>query len=131
MGNQAVDAFNRGDLGAVLALTDPDVEIASRLAVIEGGYHGHDGVRRWWQDLYGVFPDWNVEVVEMRERGDLTLATLRTSGHGVGSEVPVEQDLWQVTRWRDKKILRLAFYDTEAEAYAAADLSEQDAHADS
>ena len=48
---QAYDALNRRDLPAYLALMDADVEAVPRVAVIEGGYHGHDGIRRWWEHL--------------------------------------------------------------------------------
>ena len=43
---RVVDAFNRRDLDAYLAVMDDDVEIVSLLAAMEGGYHGHDGLRR-------------------------------------------------------------------------------------
>src|SRR5689334_12570316 len=44
----AVDAMNERDLDAYLVLMDEDVEVASRIAAMEGGLHGHDGIRRWW-----------------------------------------------------------------------------------
>ena len=54
---QSVDAFNRRDLEAFLALMDVDVEAVSRLVAIEGGYRGHDGIRRWWGNLLEAIPD--------------------------------------------------------------------------
>ena len=57
---RVLDAFNRGNVEAVLALLDEDVEVVSRLAPIgEGRYHGHDGFRGWRQNLRDVFPDWH------------------------------------------------------------------------
>jgi hypothetical protein len=55
---RAVDAFNRRDLDAFVALTDDDVEVIPRSAALEGRdhYHGHDGVRRWLKDLFGSLP---------------------------------------------------------------------------
>ena len=74
-------AFRRlqpgADLDAVLALTDEDIEAVPRVGLMEGSYHGHDGLRRWWEDLFGVYPDFAMEVVEVRDLGDLTLAALR------------------------------------------------------
>ena len=48
------DAFNRRDIDAFLALTDPDVEFTLLLLKMEGGeaYPGHDGVRSWWENLF-------------------------------------------------------------------------------
>ena len=53
LAQQAFDDFNRRDMGAFLALMDADVEAVSRLVAMEGGYHGHDGIRHWWQNLLG------------------------------------------------------------------------------
>jgi hypothetical protein len=39
----AVDALNQRDLDGFLALMDEEVHTESRLATMEGGYHGHDG----------------------------------------------------------------------------------------
>jgi len=54
---------------------DDDVEAVSLLVAMEGGYHGHAGIRRWWQDLLDVFPDYTAQLAdEVHELGDLTLA---------------------------------------------------------
>jgi hypothetical protein len=37
---------------------DADVEAESRLVAMEGGYHGHDGIRHWWQQLFDAWPDY-------------------------------------------------------------------------
>ena len=47
------------------------VEVESRLVAIEGGYHGHEGMRRWWQDFLGTFPDYKIEIEEIRDLGDV------------------------------------------------------------
>jgi ketosteroid isomerase-like protein len=121
---RAFDAFNRRDLDAFLARMDADVEAVSQLVAIEGGYHGHDGMRRWWDSVLGVAPDLTYELVEVRDPGDLTVAAVRNRGHGAGSDVPFDQTLWQVARWRDKKIVWWKTYGTEAEAFEAGGLSE-------
>ena len=81
---EVLDAFNQRDLGSFLALMDDDVEANSRLAPMEGGYHGHEGIRRWWQNLLAAFPDLTVEVVEVRNFGEATLGILRNRGRGGG-----------------------------------------------
>ncbi len=55
-------AVNRRDLEAFLGLMDEAVEAMPRLVSIEGGYHGHEGVRRWWKSLFDAFPDYSVEI---------------------------------------------------------------------
>ena len=129
---RAVDAFNRRDLDALLALADEDVEVFSRLAPIEESrYHGHEGILRWQQDLYDVFPDWHAELLDVRDFGDFTMGVMRVRGHGGESGVPVDQVVWQVAEWRNGKLVWLSSHDSEAGALEAVGLSEQDAHADS
>jgi ketosteroid isomerase-like protein len=120
----AVDAINERDLGAYLALMDEDVEVVSRIAAMEGGLHGHDGIRRWWDSWFGAFPDYDIEVVEVRDLGDAVLATLRAVGHGGGSGVPFEDNVWCASRWRSGKCMWWQMFYTEAEALEAAGLSE-------
>ena len=130
---RSVDAFNRRDLDAYLALMDDDVEGIPRAVAMEGGdhYHGHDGVRRWWKDLLDVFPDFTVEVVEVRDLGDSTLAAVRSLGHGAGSEVLLEDTFWGAHRWRRGKCVSWRYFQTRSEALKAVGLSEQDAYVDS
>ena len=124
LAQQAFDALNRRDLGAFLALMDADVEAESRLAAMEGGYRGHDGIRHWWQNLLSAFPDYTVETVEARERGNLTLATLRGRGHGADSDTPFVDTVWVVVEWRGKKAVRWRVLSTEAAALEAVGLVE-------
>jgi len=121
---RAADAFNRRDLAAFLALVDPGVDFTTRFVERGGSYQGHDGVRTWWEDLMRVFPDFSVEVVEVRDLGDLEIVRLRVRGHGVGSDTPIEEDIWQVIKWRNEKIVSSRNYGNEAEALEAAGLSE-------
>jgi len=120
--HRALDAYNRRDLDAVLALMDEDVEAVSRLVAIEGGHHGHAGVRRWWENLFDVLPDITVGVIEVRDFGNLTLAALRLGGHSAGSETPFEEAVWQLAEWRDGKSVWWQVFLTEAKALDAAGL---------
>ena len=129
--HRCVDAFNRRDLDALLAVMDDDVEVVSRLVAIEGSLNGHDGMRRWWKSWFDVWPDYKIEVVEVRDLRDVTLATLRALGHGAGSDVPFEDLAWQLARWRRGKCVLWRVFNNRDEALEALDLSEQDAHADS
>jgi ketosteroid isomerase-like protein len=130
---RAIDAFNRRDLDALMALMDDDVEFVVRQTAMEGesSHRNHDGVRRWWNSLFDVFPDYNVEVVEVRDLGDLTFATIHLRGHGAGSAAPTDQAIWIMVRSRRGKAVWWHTSDTRAEVLEAVGLSEQDAHADS
>ena len=118
------DALNQRDLDAALALMHGDVEFGSRLAAMEGGFHGHEGVRRWWQTILDASPDRTVEVVEARDLGDVTLTLARARGHGALSHIPYEETVWSVARWRDKKAVWWGVFPTKAEALEAAGMRE-------
>ncbi len=113
---RAYEAFNRRDLDAFVALMDPEVDFTTRFTDRSGPYEGHDGVREWWEDLLRVFPDFKVEVVEVRDLGDLTLNALRVRGHGMGSDTPFEETIWQVGKWRNGRSVSWHSYGSESEA---------------
>ena len=121
---RAIDAINRRHLGAFLPLMDEDVEAVSRIVSVEGGLHGHDGIRRWWENWFDVFPDYQIEVVDVRDLGDLIVAALRALGHGAGSDLPFEDTIWLASRWRRGKCVWWRIFNTADEALEAAGLRE-------
>jgi hypothetical protein len=128
---RGIDDFNRRDLDAYLARMDDEVEYVPRVGSMEGSYHGRDGIRRFWENLLGVWPDLSVQIRQVRDFGDVTLATLDSRGQGAGSEVPWDWTVYQIVRWRQQKAVWLGHFGTREEALEAVGLSEQDAHADS
>jgi len=118
------DAFNRRDWVAFVALADDEIDVESRLVVMEGAFHGHEGLRRWWDSFLGTFPDYTIEIDELRDLGDVTLAHLRGWGHGAGSSTPLVDPVWQPLRWRDGKCVWWRNCSTEEEALEAAGLRE-------
>jgi len=121
---RSIDAVNRRDLGALLALMDKDVEAVPRIVAVEGGLHGHEGIRQWWGTWLEAFPDYELEVVGMRDLGDVTIATFSAGGHGAGSEVPFEDNAWLACRWRHGRCVWWQVFGAEADALEAAGLSE-------
>ena len=93
---------------------------------MEGGtyYRGHDGVREWWRDLLAIFPDFSMEVLEVRDLGDSGIVALRARGHGLDSGAPFEETIWAAGEWRDGKMTRWRNFGSEAEALEAAGLRE-------
>lgn len=126
LGYRANDAFNRRDLHAFLALMDPDIEFVPYEVSVQGGdaYRGHDGVRTWWEDTLGAFPDLRVEPHEIRDSGEMTFVRGRLAGRGGASGASFDRALWQAVRWRDGKIIWWRAFETEAEALEAVGLRE-------
>jgi ketosteroid isomerase-like protein len=119
LARRAYEAFNRRDLDALLALTHDEVVVESRLVAIEGGYHGLEGMRRWWNSILEFIPDYTIEVEELSDRGEHTLARIRATGHGAGSATPLEETIWQPIKWRDGKCIWWRNFPSEAEALEA------------
>jgi hypothetical protein len=124
--HQAIDAFNRRDLSAYLALNDPEVEFTPYEVWVQGGepYRGHAGVRNWWEESLAVFPDLRAEVHEIRDFADRTFACGRIYGQGAGSGASIERPMWLTNEWRDQKTVWWCAFGSEAEALEAVGLSQ-------
>jgi ketosteroid isomerase-like protein len=117
---EAVDAFNGRDLERFLALMHEDVEVGSRQAAIEGEYHGHDGLRRWWSDVFDAFPDYTIEVEEVRDLEDVMLVQLHARSRSAHSDAPFSDRFWQSCEWRHGKCVAWRIFSTERQALEAA-----------
>jgi ketosteroid isomerase-like protein len=124
LAKRAVERLQANDVEGLLEHLDPDVEWNSLTLEIEGTFRGHDGVRKWWSELRGVFPDWNPTVVEMRDLGDWVLAHAGGTGQGGASGVGIDDDFWWVVRVADQRIVWYGAFRTEGEALEAAGLVE-------
>ena len=120
-----------GDLDPLLRFFDPEVVIEMVDVPDPATYKGHDGVRRWFNDLFGVWAAVHVEPEGFIESGQWTVAYLRNTLRGEASGVPLELQTTAVHRFRDGRIVRDRIFLNRAEALEAVGLSEQDAHADS
>jgi ketosteroid isomerase-like protein len=119
------EAFRAHDNEACVRESAADVEIVSYLLGVEGTvYRGHVGLRRYIDEVFGVFPDWHARVVGTIDRGDTVVAEIRMAGRGATSGLEVEQTTWQVTRFRDGKLAGFTAYGDRAEALEAVRLSE-------
>jgi len=58
------EAVRRGDLGEELWAEDLEIVNAEGWA-LEATYRGHDGLRRWWNDLAEAFSELTLEVDEI------------------------------------------------------------------
>ena len=118
---RAVAAFVGRDLDGILAEADPEIEICSLLTEAERPrYFGHAGVRDWFGNVFGVFPDWRPEPqAATRSSGDAVVIPLHVTATGAGSGVPIDQIYWLGARVRADKISFFGFFRTEADALEA------------
>ena len=116
-------AVNRGDIDGLLALVHLDVEFTSLIAEAEGEtFHGHDGVRRWWNEVVLPFGGLHGEPEDVRDLGDTVIA--RVLGTYRPRGVEVRQTVWNVIRFRDGMAAWWQFFRTQEEALEAAGLRE-------
>jgi ketosteroid isomerase-like protein len=118
------EAFQRRDLNAFLGCFDPEVEYRSLVLEVEGVYRGHEGIRRWWEGVLTVFPDWSPRIEDSRELGGRVLSRVRAEGPGTGSGISRDRDIWHLAEVRDGRLRWSAFFRTEDEAVEAAGLRE-------
>lgn len=121
-----LDAFNRGDVDAVIAEFDADCEIREPPEMPDTpvvGYRGHAGVRDWMANLRGVAGT-GFELRRVEASGDSLLCELGSTGLGQASGAPVEWTTYAVVELRGDKIARARVFLNPEEALAAAGLSE-------
>jgi ketosteroid isomerase-like protein len=118
---RAVDAFMTRDLDGILALADPDIVLRSLLTEAERPlYHGHDGVRDWFDAVFGVFPDWRpLPRDASHDQDGAVVIALDVTATGAGSGVPIDQTYWLGARVEAAKIVFFGFFRTEDDALEA------------
>jgi ketosteroid isomerase-like protein len=127
---RAIEVNRSGDMAAVaealIGLSDPAVEFKSALAGLEGGaYHGHEGVRKYLQDMADSWQEWRNGSAEIEEIAPNTvLATFVFRATGKDSGVPVERRNAVVWTLSNGKVSRAITYASRAEALEAVGLSE-------
>jgi ketosteroid isomerase-like protein len=119
---QGIEAFNRRDLDGAMAPLDPDVELVSLKAVLEGSsYNGREGMRRLLKDMGEDWDQFQLTADEFLPVGDdrlLVMGHLQARGKASGVEVNYAA-AW-LCNLRAGKVVRVRFYDDRDEALAAA-----------
>jgi uncharacterized protein len=119
------DAFNRGDIEAVVATLDPAIEWwPAADEPITQPYRGYDGYRTLVGEIREYVPDLQAEIEEVFAVADQIVTRLRFWGRGRDSGVPVEIRETNVARFRDGKIIEVREYREKADALEAVGLSE-------
>jgi ketosteroid isomerase-like protein len=116
-----LEAFNRGDVEAVIAAFDEDCEISEPPEMPDSpavGYRGHAGVRDWMANLRGVAGA-RFETRDFEPSGDRLLCELASTGLGQASGVPVEWTTYAVFELRGEKVARIRVFLSRAEALEA------------
>jgi ketosteroid isomerase-like protein len=101
------DAINRRDVDAAVAVCDPEIEFLSVLAVSGKAYHGHDGIRQYFEDIASAWKEWRVEVHRVLPRADGRIVIEMTM-HMTGKEsgAPLSERTAHIWTLRGSRLLR-------------------------
>jgi len=114
-------ALNRRDVDGMLATLRPDVELIPVRAVLEGSvYRGHEGLRRWLEDMREDWEDFRIDSHEVRgldERRVLVVGSFHARGRSSG--VTLDQPAAWVCEMDGEQVACIRFY-ADADAAIAA-----------
>src|SRR5829696_2481157 len=122
------EAFNRGDINAMLEEFDPDVEWHTASDIPDSTvYRGHDGVASLIQEWVNSFEDFRVDAEELIDRGEYVVLSVVLRGRIPGSlesdrEVTLRR--FGVDKVSNGKIVEVREYMTLEQVLEAVGLSE-------
>jgi uncharacterized protein len=119
------DAALRGDTEAVISFLDPAVRLDMSERVFNPEvYEGHDGYRRFVEEVETVWDDFRVEPREFIDAGENVVVPHMVRGRGKESGVEVELPSTSVNTVRDGLVTASRMYRDHGQALEAAGLSE-------
>lgn len=105
------EAFNAGDMDALLACCDPEIEFHSTFAAVSGAvYRGHDGMRRWYRDLIEAWQEIRSTPEAFFDLGEHVLVFTPIGGRGRHSGVEADVPIAAVARVRDGLLVEYRAY---------------------
>jgi ketosteroid isomerase-like protein len=121
-------AYNARDLEGFLALCDPTIEFVSAFAAVGGGvFHGHDGLRGWWQgDVDRVWGESRLQPEAYFDLGEQTLVFYTVHGRGRRSGAEVAMPVALAARWRDGLVVHAKAYAHRKDALRDLGVSEDE-----
>jgi ketosteroid isomerase-like protein len=88
---RAMEAYSRGDYDAAVVDFDPAIQWSVHTSLVPDAttYHGHEGVKRFWETSAEAISGMALEIEECRCVGqNRVLAITRAHGTGAGSGAP-------------------------------------------
>ena len=120
---RGIAALNSGDVDGMASTLDPDVELVPLRAVLDGtSYRGHEGLRRWMDDMAEDWTRFEVAVDEVRELTPgrlLVLATMRLRGRSSG--VALDSPGAWLCEMHGARVSRIQFFADSESAVAASE----------
>ena len=126
----AVEAFNSGDIDAVMADCDADAVLDEGGQVPDASvYRGPAEIRHYWESWYRFWDRPQMTVTDLQPIDDHHVVTVvRFSGRARSSGAPVATEAVSLVTFRDGKVVRQTYFGSVQDALEAVGLSEHDAH---
>jgi len=113
------DALRRGELGEEFWSDELEIVNAEDW-VVNTIYRGHEGLRRWWDDLAEVFFDFRMEMEEITSLDEQRALTVqRFLGRFKATEIPLDAEWASVITVKDGHIVHAIGYLTKDSALRA------------
>lgn len=118
---RGLDQLNRVGVGAIIGLCDPQIEWVAIPGFMPDAedFHGHAGVRAWFDKLGESFSAIHWQAEEIADAGERLLVTLKLAATGRASGIEGEFRVFQVWTIKSGKLVRLESYLTSREALDA------------
>ena len=121
------EALNRAlatgaDLSPLMDGVDP--EIVVEMGVLEGTFHGREGLRRFIEGQVALFEDLRCDPKEFIDAGDQIVVPMCLTGKARNTGLPLEYHAIHVWTLREGQATRLRLYESKEKALQAAGLAE-------
>jgi ketosteroid isomerase-like protein len=123
---QGYEALNRDGVDGALRFLDREIEfvpIPDALPDAEH-FHGHDGVRAWFEKIAEVFVILGWEPREYIDAGDRLVVEVTIKGRFKATDIPGDLVYYQAWTIRNGRAVHLESYLDRSQALAAVGLSE-------
>jgi ketosteroid isomerase-like protein len=105
------EAWNRGDVDAVLALCHPEIEYhtSGDFLGLDAVYRGHEGLRKFERDFRGTWETLTVVIEELHDAADQVAVLGTFEAHG-REGMTARRPIANVTKYRDGLAVRTDAY---------------------
>jgi ketosteroid isomerase-like protein len=119
-------AIGRGDIDGLISYYDPDAEFMPLTGTLveSGGYHGHSGIRRYFDEVAETWDRLSPHADDIRTVGNDVVVLGGCAVRGRGSAIETDSPMAWVITLRAGKITNLRAYQTHAAALEVTGLSE-------
>jgi ketosteroid isomerase-like protein len=109
-----------------LSILDPDIEWVVRggPADLQGEFHGIDQARAYYAKWASAWAEWNWEIEEAREHGEVVVTRTWLTGRGRGSGLVLDMRIGQIWTFERGMVVRYEALPTWEQALDAVGLRE-------